>query len=87
MSSHKFSEEELERIFDEIFARFKRHRIFFNEFEEYLEAKGYSKDDIEEIWFQGLMFNIIDSGVFPVEGKPVMTISRATKEDEDEMVI
>jgi len=88
MSLSKFTKEELERIFDEVFNHFKRRRVFYNELEEYLEAKGYSKDDVLEAWGEAIKLRIIDSGVFPVKGKPMITITRPAREDVgDEIII
>jgi len=69
MMSERLSTEELKRIFDELFKRFKRKRIFYFEYKEYLESQGYNEDELREIWTEAYRRRIIDIGAFPLNGK------------------
>mgnify|MGYP000274075822 CR=1 FL=1 len=78
--SGSFSKKQLQEIFDEVFNHFKRKRIFYFEYKEYLESKGYDEDEIRRIWAEAYRKNIIDTGVFPLHGKAEISITRPSKE-------
>ena len=81
-SPSRFSKKQLQEIFDEVFNRFKRRRIFYFEYKEYLESKGYSEDEIRRIWAEAYRKNVIDTGVFPppLQGKAEISITKPSKE-------
>ena len=85
--SSRFSKKELKQIFDDLFTHFKREKIFYFEYKEYLEAKGYNEDDLLEIWTEAFRKSIIDVGAFPLNGKAETVFEKRRRSPKPDLII
>lgn len=85
--SERFSTEELEGIFGELFKRIKRERIFYFEYREHLESQGYNEDELREIWTEAYRRRIIDVGVFPLNGKAETVFEKYERKPRPDFII
>ncbi|RLF11072.1 MAG: hypothetical protein DRJ98_04570 [Thermoprotei archaeon] len=80
MSKRKFTDEELKDIIDKLFKHFNKTWILESEFKPYLQAKGYTDEEIEEIWGQAYERGLIQISSTPVNGDFEFTIVREEEE-------
>jgi len=55
-----FANEELKDIINMLFEHFKKPWILEREFNTYLKTKGYTDEEISEIWFQALSKGLVE---------------------------
>ncbi|MHC1628140.1 MAG: hypothetical protein ACXQTI_04860 [Candidatus Nezhaarchaeales archaeon] len=55
-----FAYEELKRIINDLFDHYKKPWILEREFNSYLKTKGYTDEEISEIWFQALGKGLVE---------------------------
>ena len=77
-----FTDEELRKIIDMLFSHFKKPWILEREFRPYLKAKGYTDEEIDEIWFQALRKGLINIGGTYVGRQREFLISKPPREEE-----
>lgn len=53
------SDEELKRIVDMLFNHFKKPWILESEFNNYLKSKGFTDEEVNNIWFQAFRKGLV----------------------------
>jgi len=84
MSKRRFSDEELKNIIDLLFKHFNKPWILESEFKPYLQAKGFTDEEIEEIWGQAYNKGLILISSTPINGDYEFTIVKPEEEEEEE---
>ena len=80
----QFTYKELKRIIDLLFDHFERPWILKREFKPYLEAKGYSEEEIEEIWGRAFNKGLLLLLSTPIDGDFELTIVKPESEETTE---
>ena len=78
----KFDEDNVKKLIDEVFDRYKKRYIDEDEYKIFFVLKGLNLDEIEDLIFYAYKLGIIDVGIDTKDsGKRLLCIWRA--EDED----
>ena len=85
MSKRRFSDEELKNIIDMLFKHFNKPWILEREFKPYLQAKGYTDEEIEAIWNEAYNRGFILLSSTPIgRGRRYeLTIVKPEEEEEE----
>ena len=78
-----FANEELKRIINDLFKHFKKPWILEREFKPYLQAKGYTDEEIDEIWFQAFRKGLVIATGTLVGNKRELMIYKPSGEEEE----
>jgi len=82
MSERKFTDEELKEIIDMLFKHFNKPWILEREFKPYLQAKGFTEEEIEVIWNEAYNRGLILVSSTPIGRKYELTIVKPEEEEE-----
>jgi len=81
----RFTDEELKRIIDMLFDHFNKPWILEREFKPYLQAKGYTDEEVRRIWAQAHKKGLVYISSMPVNGDYELTIVKPEEEEELEL--
>lgn len=83
MGGRSFTDEELRDIIDMLFKHFNKSWILEREFKPYLQAKGYTNEEIEDIWNEAFNRGLIIVSSTPVGRRYEFTIVKPEEEEEE----
>ena len=82
VAKRRFTDEELKNIIDTLFKHFNKPWILECEFKPYLQAKGYTDEEIEAIWNEAFNKGLILVSSTPIGRRYELTIVKPEEEEE-----
>ena len=81
--TRKLTTEELRKAIDHLSKQYNRPWILQQEFTSYLKAKGYTDEEIDEIWFQAFRKGLVIATGTLVGNRRELMIYKPSEEEEE----